>query len=153
MKNRYYLAYGSNLNFKQMNSRCHDAKYIGKAIIKDYALLFKGRGHLTIEPRVGSEVPVGVWLLSQDDEMVLDRQEGFPDYYHKENFTLEVNKIDGETQTLDCFAYVMQADEPITPPSSEYVAICTEGYQDFGFDTNYLKAAQKESENEKLPQK
>ena len=39
---KYYLAYGSNLNIRQMALRCPTAKAVGTAVIKDYELLFKG---------------------------------------------------------------------------------------------------------------
>ena len=39
---KYYLAYGSNLNIRQMALRCPTAKPVGTAVIKDYELLFKG---------------------------------------------------------------------------------------------------------------
>ena len=51
---KYYLAYGSNLNLRQMALRCHTAKPVGTAVIKDYELLFKGSktgAYLTIEPK------------------------------------------------------------------------------------------------------
>lgn len=60
---RYYLAYGSNLNVRQMAWRYPTAKAVGTAIIKDYELLFKGSktgAYLTIEPKSGAEVPVAV---------------------------------------------------------------------------------------------
>ena len=49
---RYYLAYGSNLNLAQMQERCGTSKKVGKAIIKDYRLMFKGSensNYLTID--------------------------------------------------------------------------------------------------------
>ena len=58
---RYYIAYGSNLNIRQMRIRCPHARVIGTAVIHDYELLFKGSrtgAYLTIEPKEGSEVPV-----------------------------------------------------------------------------------------------
>ena len=61
---KFYLAYGSNLNVKQMQFRCPDAVVAGTAVIPDYELLFKGSltgAYLTIEPKQGSMVPVGVW--------------------------------------------------------------------------------------------
>jgi hypothetical protein len=42
MQKRYYIAYGSNLNIRQMRMRCPHARVIGTAVIKDYELLFKG---------------------------------------------------------------------------------------------------------------
>ena len=50
---RYYLAYGSNLNIRQMRYRCPGAKPIGITAIPDYQLLYKGSktgAYLTIEP-------------------------------------------------------------------------------------------------------
>ena len=41
MERRYYIAYGSNLNVKQMKFRCPTARIIGTSVIKDYELLFK----------------------------------------------------------------------------------------------------------------
>ena len=39
---RYYIAYGSNLNVRQMKFRCPTAKIVGTAVIGDYELLYKG---------------------------------------------------------------------------------------------------------------
>lgn len=33
---KYYIAYGSNLNVKQMKFRCPGAKVVGTSVIKDY---------------------------------------------------------------------------------------------------------------------
>lgn len=81
MEKRYYIAYGSNLNLRQMKMRCPTAKVMGTAVIKDYELLFKGSltgAYLTIEPKEGSEVPVAVWTVTEADEEALDRYEGCP---------------------------------------------------------------------------
>ena len=37
---RYYIAYGSNLNVRQMRMRCPHATILGTANIKDWVLLF-----------------------------------------------------------------------------------------------------------------
>ena len=67
MKEKLYLAYGSNLNIVQMIIRCPDAKFYGTAEIKDYELLFKGSktgAYLTIayimheDRRIGIPSPV-----------------------------------------------------------------------------------------------
>ena len=59
MSEKYYLAYGSNLNVKQMRSRCPCATPIGTAEIPDYELLYKGSktgAYLTIEQKEGCSV-------------------------------------------------------------------------------------------------
>ena len=42
MSKRFYVAYGSNLNIRQMKHRCPTAKLYGTGEIKDYELQFKG---------------------------------------------------------------------------------------------------------------
>lgn len=61
MGKRYYAAYGSNLNIRQMRVRCLGARIIGTSMIEDYELLFKGGktgSYLTIEKKEGASVPV-----------------------------------------------------------------------------------------------
>lgn len=91
MEKRYYVAYGSNLNVRQMLMRCRTARMIGTSSIKNYRLMFKGSqtgSYLTIEPSPGSEVPVGVWEVSETDERALDRYEGYPNFYYKKEMML-----------------------------------------------------------------
>ena len=139
---RYYLAYGSNLNIAQMQFRCPGAVVAGTAVIPDYELLFKGSltgAYLTIEPKQGSQVPVGVWEVSAADELKLDRYEGFPSFYYKKEIQLPVTDIHTrKTRLCDAFVYIMHEDRRLGTPTDMYVQICLEGYKDFGFDTAFL---------------
>ena len=49
MEKRYYIAYGSNLNIRQMKMRCPGARIIGTSVIEDYRLLFKGSRGMRME--------------------------------------------------------------------------------------------------------
>ena len=142
---RYYLAYGSNLNIAQMQFRCPDATVVGTAVILDYELLFKGSltgAYLTIEPKQGAHVPVGVWEVSLADELRLDRYEGFPSFYYKKEMRIPVKNIrTGKTKLRDAFVYVMHEDRKLGVPTSFYMRTCLEGYRDFGFDPDFLLAA------------
>lgn len=136
---RYYIAYGSNLNVSQMAFRCPDAKLIGKTVMKDWRLLFKGSktgSYLTIEREAGSTVPVGVWEVSERDELMLDRYEGYPTFYYKKHLVLMRN---GEP--CDAFVYIMHENRPIGIPSMSYVNTCREGYRNFGMDEAILEEA------------
>ena len=127
---KLYLAYGSNINLEQMAFRCPDSKVVTTGMISDYELQFKRVA--TIEPKEGSEVPVLIWELGGQDELSLDRFEGFPHLYRKEDIEVEIN---GETQK--CMAYVMNIGE-ISPPSKQYFECILQGYMENGLDTNYL---------------
>ena len=107
---KYYLAYGSNLNVRQMAWRCPTAKAVGTAVIKDYELLFKGSktgAYLTIEPKSGAEVPVAVWSVEPSDELNLDRYEGYPTFYYKTEIELPVRYFSGKTVGRTAFVYIM----------------------------------------------
>ena len=142
---RYYLAYGSNLNVRQMKWRCPTAKAIGTAVIKDYELLFKGSktgSYLTIEPKAGAEVPVAVWSVEPSDELNLDRYEGYPHFYYKKELMLPIKGIrTGIIRNRKAFVYIMHEDRPLGLPSYSYVETCAEGYHTFGFDTEFLAEA------------
>ena len=83
---KYYIAYGSNLNIQQMETRCSDAQIVGTAELTGWRLMFKGSksgNYLTIERAEGHIVPVAVWAISEDDERNLDMYEGYPIFYYK----------------------------------------------------------------------
>lgn len=141
---KYYLAYGSNLNVRQMALRCPTAKAIGTAIIKDYELLFKGSktgAYLTIEPKVGAEVPVAVWSVESADEQRLDVYEGYPTFYYKTELDLPVRYFSGKSVVRKAFVYIMREERPLGLPSGSYVRTCLEGYRNFGFDESVLLSA------------
>ena len=141
---RYYLAYGSNLNVRQMAWRCPTAKAIGTAVIKDYELLFQGSktgAYLTIEPKVRTEVPVAVWQVEPKDEFSLDRYEGYPAFYYKTELELPVRYFSGKMVARKAFVYIMHEERPLGLPSGSYVRTCLDGYRNFGFDESVLLAA------------
>lgn len=131
MKKLYYLAYGSNLNERQMSFRCPNATKVGTLMLEDYELEF--RLYLTIVPKKGSVVPIGVWQVSESDEKRLDAYEGYPTFYRKEYIEIEIG--DKKEQAL---VYVMNDVRKIAPPTRQYMLTCAEGYKDFGFDNSFL---------------
>lgn len=144
----YYLAYGSNLNVRQMTARCPGARIFGTAAIPGYRLLFKGSltgSYLTIEKANGHEVPVGVWKITKEDEAALDRYEGYPNFYYKKNMIVECS--DGKRHR--CMVYIMHEERKIGVPSIYYVRTCQEGYRSFGFDDRYLIDAVRYSQKKK----
>ena len=145
MKKRYYIAYGSNLNIRQMRMRCPSARIIGISEIPEYELLFKGSKtgfYLTIEPKKGSRVPVAAWEVSAEDEQALDRYEGFPTFYYKKEMLLPIKGIrSGKIRRWDTFMYIMHEDRVLGVPSNFYMQTCLSGYKSFGFDPKFLHEA------------
>ena len=133
MKSKLYVAYGSNLNLRQMSTRCPTAKPVGTAMLKGWQLTF--RGVATLEPKADSETPVGIWDITPRDEAALDHYEGFPRLYRKEFVEVEVN---GET--VKAMIYLMNYGMP-SLPSKWYLDAIAEGYENVGLDTVHLTIA------------
>jgi hypothetical protein len=116
MQKRYYIAYGSNLNIRQMKMRCPTARVIGTSEVPDYELLFKGSktgAYLTIEPKEGGSVPVAVWETTEADEAALDRYEGCPAFYYKTELVLPIKGIKtGKIRNRRVYVYIMHEDRP-----------------------------------------
>ena len=152
MEKRYYLAYGSNLNVRQMRMRCPTARMIGTATLENYRLMFKGSktgSYLTIEPEEGCSVPVGVWEVTARDELALDRYEGYPTFYYKKELELPITGIrTGIVRQRKAFVYIMHEDRLLGVPSNMYMRICMEGYMDFGFNYDTLWEAYEYSRQE-----
>lgn len=145
MEKRYYIAYGSNLNVREMRARCPKARIVGTSVMEHYRLLFRGneRGaYLTVEPEEGGSVPVAVWEVTEEDETALDCYEDYPVLYYKTELTLPVAEIgSGSVRELAVFVYIMHEERPLAVPSAAYVSTCREGYRDFGFDERILERA------------
>ena len=142
MEKKYYIAYGSNLNLKQMSRRCPTARPLGTAELDGWTLLFKGSktgSYLTIEPKEGSSVPVAVWEVSERDEHYLDIYEGYPNFYYKKELEITFTGIlTKRKRTRTAFVYIMHEERPLGIPSNMYMQTCMEGYFNFGFQYETL---------------
>lgn len=134
----YYLAYGSNLNVEQMKYRCPNALRMGKIMLQDYELEF--RYYLTIVPKKGASVPIGVWMVDEDDERRLDYYEGYPTFYRKEYVDIEIHN-----QKVKALVYIMNDVRSVMAPSKVYLETCAEGYDNFDMDITPLKEAYQKS--------
>lgn len=143
MSKRLYVAYGSNLNFEQMKHRCPTAKLYDTGIIEGYELQFKGEptcAFATIAPKENASVPVAVWEIQPRDEMALDRYEGYPSHYFKQNVPVQLG---GEE--VGAMVYIMNLKRQFGMPSPHYYQAVLEGYHDCGLDTDVLDQAVKDS--------
>lgn len=146
---KYYIAYGSNLNVRQMKMRCPTAVILGTAVLNGWELLFKGSktgSYLTIEKRRGGKVPVAIWEVTTADERSLDRYEGYPSFYYKKDIAVKYKGIKtGKQHTVTAFVYIMHEERPLGIPTDFYLRTCIEGYSVFGFDKLPLTAAYERS--------
>ena len=143
MKNKkYYIAYGSNLSVEQMAHRCQDARIAGQAVLAGWELLF--RGCATIAPNPKKNTPILVWEISERDEKSLDRYEGFPTYYRKEDLNIELLREGAEPEMVTAMVYIMENDFGRRSPSLYYYKVLHDGYIAFKFPMHILESALKE---------
>lgn len=154
MSTKYYIAYGSNLNVHQMGFRCPGAKVAGVGTLQDWQLVFRGSktgSYLTIEPKAGSQVPVGIWEITDQDEQALDRYEGFPRFYYKRTFGIRIRDAKtGKPKDVDAMVYIMHEDRPLGAPTFAYVQTCLDGCADFRLETKPLMDAVKRARKETI---
>jgi gamma-glutamylcyclotransferase (GGCT)/AIG2-like uncharacterized protein YtfP len=127
-----YAAYGSNLNHEQMAIRCPQAKFIQTGILKDYQLVF--RGVADIEWNLHSSVLVGLWEITDDCLLALDRYEGYPRLYGR-----DVAEIQIKTGEIDALIYYMN-DGEYYPPMESYYQSILKGYKHCGLPVKKLEA-------------
>jgi gamma-glutamylcyclotransferase (GGCT)/AIG2-like uncharacterized protein YtfP len=138
-KKRLYAAYGSNLNTAQMAERCPDARQVGTGNVNGMRLVFRGAYEgavANVEPSEGESVPMLVWEISPADEAALDRYEGFPYLYRKEDVKVRLSG-----KSVAAMIYVMNEGYPPGRPSCHYYSVIREGYEEAGFDTDALRQA------------
>lgn len=131
-----YIAYGSNLNLRQMAKRCPTAKPIGTSVLKNYELLFRGTelgAVATVEPSAGSKVPILAWELQEQDEHALDHYEGYPSFYDKQTMEIVLNG-----SPITAMIYIMNDGHFCGKPSPHYFDTILEGYETAGFDPQTL---------------
>ncbi|HIS38665.1 MAG TPA: gamma-glutamylcyclotransferase [Candidatus Onthousia faecavium] len=149
---KFYLAYGSNLNLKQMEERCNKAIPIGTTLLNDYRLAYKGNeddnAYLTIEKCKNSTVPLGIFAITSHDEKALDQYEGYPEFYYKEYIPIQVNG-----KIKEAMIYIMNNEYDYHLPSNIYVTTCEKGYEDFGFNKKILNEALEYTKKEKAKRK
>ncbi len=130
-----YIAYGSNMIQEQMAYRCPDARLVGMGYLPDAQLEFYL--HATVERAHAKDakVPVAVWEISEADEAILDRYEGYPSYYIKTERT--VCMMDGSE--IKGMIYLMN-HKRVAPPTRDYYEGIRRAYLALGFRSEIERA-------------
>ena len=138
---KLYFAYGSNLCKKQMMDRCKDSKDLENYYLNDHKLCFcwnrldsNLNGVANVVEETGSKVPGVIFEISDDDETVLNRREGFnltPKVYDKKYFKHKDQNV---------LYYVLYGEcKPRKPKESYWKDKIYQGYTNHNLDIEYLK--------------
>ena len=126
-----YAAYGSNLNKAQMKRRCPSSLPYTGIILENWRLVFKGVAD--IEKSNNSSLLLGLYKITNDCEKKLDIYEEFPNIYKKYYFNQEVNG-----KKVNIMIYIMNNKFNYSIPSQKYFEVIKEGYENWGFKTDFL---------------
>ncbi|MBN1176386.1 MAG: gamma-glutamylcyclotransferase [Dehalococcoidales bacterium] len=127
----YYFAYASNLNKKQMQTRCPDSKPLFVAVLPNYKIVFTGwsrqwrGGKATIKSFRGEKVRGAIYEVSEACLRQLDSHEA--DYEH-----LNVTVFDEDNEPHQVITYIKSGQLDESQPSQEYGEIIRQGYRDWG---------------------
>lgn len=144
MKQVLYFAYGSNLDRRQMRSRCASARVEACAVLPNHALAFGGFSHrwggavATVVPTRGAQVEGLLYRLKPAELRLLDRHEGHPFVYERVSVLVEDER--GRRQRAQVYLQPEAGFEPAAPPPG-YARVLRRAYRRLGFDTARLAAA------------
>ncbi|KAK3067620.1 hypothetical protein LTR53_015399 [Teratosphaeriaceae sp. CCFEE 6253] len=142
-----YFGYGSNLWKHQMQQRCPTSKYLGIARLNGYRWIIYDRGYANIveiekkddNPKAYTDEVWGlVYSLQEDDEDRLDRNEGVPVAYTKEDLKVDFWQAgsDGHPDTkkklkeVDMLVYINRKMTTPHKPKKEYIYRMNQGIKD-----------------------
>jgi gamma-glutamylcyclotransferase (GGCT)/AIG2-like uncharacterized protein YtfP len=135
----YYFAYGSNLNWRQMQRRCPSSKFVTIAKLPDYEFgitrhsRLRDCGTANVFPVNGREVWGAVYEVSDTDLIIMD---GFEDGYRRE--ILSVYAPDNSSQPLRALVYIAEIESDVPPPNPEYKRLILEGAHHWNIPSSYI---------------
>ena len=137
----YYLAYGMNTNLGGMSRRCPKAESMGKVVLQDYILAFRGCCDIIHAP--GQSMECALWNITSECEAALDILEGYPNFYGKKEV-----KVKYKNRTIRAMIYFMQDRDLLDFPSESYLQMVSEGYRQHNMDITQIERALSDVESE-----
>ena len=134
----YYFAYGSNMNWQQMQQRCPSSKFVCVARLADYQFgitrhsRLRNCGTANIFPAAEKEVWGIVYEVSASDLATLD---SFEDGYRRE--TLPVHARGDGTRPLEVLVYIADIETNVPLPNAEYKRLILEGARHWKLPADY----------------
>lgn len=142
-----YWAYGSNLNVEAMRRRCPRATPYRPLFVNNGLLVFRGVADVEASSRKSHVVAGGLWWITPECEMALDRYEGCSadgrGLYSKRHLTLKIGD-----EVRECLFYKMNS-VGVMPPWESYLDVIAQGYRDFDLPIDMLSSAVERSWKEK----
>ena len=134
----YYFAYGSNMNWQQMQRRCPSSRFVCIARLPDFQFgitrhsRLRDCGTANVFPAHGQEVWGIVYEVNDAELAILDH---FEDGYRRETISL----LPAETNQppLDAVVYVAEIEQNVPRPNAEYRRLMVDGARHWQLPTTY----------------
>jgi gamma-glutamylcyclotransferase (GGCT)/AIG2-like uncharacterized protein YtfP len=126
--NLHYFAYGSNMNWLQMQRRCPSSRFVCVARLSDYQFgitrhsRLRDCGTANVFPAPGSQVWGIVYDVNEPDLTILD---SFEDGYRREILSLQ--SIEDGKPPLQALVYIADIEHNVPRPNAEYRRLMLEG--------------------------
>ena len=137
MANRFYFAYGSNMNPDRIRDRIPNARVVGRATIRGWRLV--ERLYADIERAKGGRVEGVLYLVSETEMHRLDSYEGYPTVYG----TVSLNAYLDAEHKVQAFTYAMtksaKASREGKPYPRGYRLVCSAGAQWHGVENGFRR--------------
>jgi gamma-glutamylcyclotransferase len=140
----YYFAYGSNMNWPQMQRRCPSARFACVACLANYQFgitrhsRLRDCGTANVFPIDQQEVWGIVYEVSEAELVILDR---FEDGYRRE--ILPVCALADGKQPLNALVYIAEIEKDVPLPSTEYKRLILDGAKHWNLPASYLSMLEK----------
>jgi len=134
----FYFAYGSNMNWTQMQRRCPSSRFVSTARLPGYCFAIgrhsrlRNCGTATIHPETGSQVWGIVYDVSETDLLIMDR---FEDGYNRN--ILSVYSIYTVESSLNVIVYIAPKEAKVPLPDVEYKRLMLEGARHWQLPDEY----------------
>ena len=135
----HYFAYGSNMNWPQMQRRCPSSRFVCVGRLSGYHFgitrhsRLRNCGTANVYPAAGKEVWGIVYDISDADLLILD---GFEDGYTRK--MLSVHPLEDGKRPLDALVYIAAIEDNVPRPNAEYRRLIIEGAKHWSLPTHYL---------------
>ena len=138
MADLLYFAYGSNLLWRQMQTRCPNARYRAAVRVQGYELCFpmisftrSGMGVASIRPNEDAFVEGVIYEMTPDDFRRLDHYESEGTKYRRDKIMIpEFGEVWTYFSRLDAGHHY--------PPSEEYLNAVIQGATEHGLSAEYI---------------
>lgn len=139
-----YFAYGSNMDWQQMQRRCPSSKFVCVARLADYHFAIarhsrlRGCGTATIVAQCGSEVWGIVYDVSDEDLLALD---AFEDGYRREKVL--VTPLNDGHHPIEVLVYIAEKEECAPLPNPGYKRHIIDGARYWQLPATYCAMLEK----------